>query len=284
MKPILDDLTDWARHAGGILREGLGKRHKINYKGRIDLTTEIDHQSEAYLVEQIHRNFPGQTIDTEESGLLSGTASRAEAPSDAERPQELRSVDAAGPDSSCWYIDPLDGTTNYAHAVPVFCVSLAYAEGGQVLLGVIYDPMRDECFTAERGRGAWLNGESIHVSEVSDLISSLVTTGFPYKQYSDKRNNLAAFEHFTRVTQGVRRQGAAALDMCHVAAGRFDGYWEQTIRPWDIAAGALIVAEAGGVVTKLDGVPDYLKPPFHILASNPAIHALMLEEFKTLNI
>ncbi len=260
MKPFLDDLTNWTRHAGDILREGLGKRHQIAYKGRIDLTTEVDHQSEAYLVEQIHRRFPGHTIDTEESGLISGAG------------------------GSCWYIDPLDGTTNYAHAVPVFCVSLAYAEDGRVLLGAVYDPMRDEYFTAERGKGAWLNGEPIHVSEVSDLISCLVTTGFPYKQYDDRRNNLAAFEHFTRVTQGVRRQGAAALDMCHVAAGRFDGYWEQTIRPWDIAAGALIVAEAGGVVTRLDGEPDYLKPPFHILAGNPAIHALMLGEFKRLRL
>jgi myo-inositol-1(or 4)-monophosphatase len=256
MKPVLSDLIPWARHAGGILREGYGKHHEINHKGSIDLTTEIDHLSEAYLVEQIHGHFPGHTIDTEESGLLSGAS------------------------GSCWYIDPLDGTTNYTHALPYFCVSLAYTENGKPLLGVVYDPMRDECFSAERGQGACLNGMPIHVSETSELLRSLLTTGFPYDRYPDQRNNLAAFEHFTRITQGVRRIGAAALDLCYVASGRFDGYWEQTIRAWDIAAGALIVEEAGGRVTKLDGDEDYLKPPNHILGANKAIHALMLQEIQ----
>jgi len=255
MKPLLTDLINWACHAGGILRDGYGKRHQINHKGRIDLTTEVDHQSEIYLVEQIRQHFPGHIIDTEESGLLSGDG------------------------TSCWYIDPLDGTTNYAHALPVFCVSLAYAEDGKVQLGVVYDPMRDECFSAERGQGSCLNFESIHVSETTELVYSLVTTGFPYDRYNDQRNNLAAFEHFTQTTQGVRRMGAAAIDLCYVAAGRFDGYWEQTIRPWDIAAGALIVAEAGGVATKLDGESDYLKPPYTILAGNPTIHSQLLAEF-----
>jgi myo-inositol-1(or 4)-monophosphatase len=258
MKPLLNDLTAWARHAGSILRDGYGKRHEINHKGRIDLTTEIDHLSEAYLVEQIHTHFPGHMIDTEESGLLSGAG------------------------GCCWYIDPLDGTTNYAHALPVFCVSLAYTENHKSLLGVVYDPMRDECFSAEHGRGAWLNDEPIHVSATSELLYSLLATGFPYDRYTDQRNNLAAFEHFTRLTQGVRRLGAAALDLCYVASGRFEGYWEQTIRPWDIAAGALIVEEAGGRVTKLDGDEDYLKPPFHVLGGNKAIHALMLEELQKL--
>lgn len=258
MKPVLNDLIDWAKCAGEILREGYGKSHQINHKGRIDLTTEIDHQSEAYLLEQIHTHFPGHTIDTEESGLLSGAG------------------------GACWYIDPLDGTTNYAHAVPLFCVSLAYAENGQPLLGVIYEPMHDECFSAERWQGAYLNGQPIHVSATSDLLTSLLTTGFPYDRYTDSRNNLAAFEHFTRLTQGVRRLGAAALDLCYVAAGRFDGYWEQTIRPWDIAAGALIVTEAGGQVSKLDGGADFLQPPYNILAGNPSIHALMLQEFKVM--
>jgi myo-inositol-1(or 4)-monophosphatase len=254
MKPVLSDLTAWAQHAGGILREGYGKRHEINHKGRIDLTTEIDHLSEAYLVEQIHARYPGHTIHTEEAGLLSGA------------------------DGSCWYIDPLDGTTNYAHALPVFCVSLAYTENCKPVLGVVYDPMRDECFSAERGGGAWLNGNSIHVSEAPDLVHSLLVTGFPYDRYNDRRNNLAAFEHFIRLTQGVRRLGAAALDLCYVACGRFEGYWEQTIRPWDIAAGALIVEEAGGRVTRVDGGEDYLRPPCDVLGANPAIHALVLEE------
>lgn len=256
MKPALNELITWAKQAGSILREGYGKRHEINHKGRIDLTTEIDHRSEAYLLEQIHTHFPGQTIESEESGLLTGRA------------------------GSCWYVDPLDGTTNYAHAVPLFCVSVAYAEQGQPQLGVIYEPMRDECFFAERGQGAYLNGERIRVSETSSLLTSLLTTGFPYDRFTDQRNNLAAYQHFTGLTQGVRRLGAAALDMCYVAAGRFDGYWEQTIKPWDIAAGALIVIEAGGVVSKLSGEEDYLQPPFNIMAGNPAVHALMLQEFK----
>ena len=256
MEPELNQLIDWARRAGSILREGYGKRHQINHKGRIDLTTEMDHKSEAYLLEQIRGHFPEHTIDTEESGLLSGT------------------------DGKCWYIDPLDGTTNYAHAVPAFCVSLAYAAGGKVQLGVIYEPMRDECFSAARGQGAWLNGEPIHVSETSELVTSLLATGFPYNRYEDPRNNVAAFEHFTRVSQGVRRLGAAAIDLCYVAAGRFEGYWEQTIHSWDIAAGALIVEEAGGRVTKLRGEPDYLRPPFNILAGNPTIHPLLLQVFQ----
>ncbi len=199
MRPTLNDIVTWARHAGGILREGYGKSHQINRKGRIDLTTEIDQQSEAYLLEQVRAHFPGHTIESEESGLLSGKA------------------------GSCWYIDPLDGTTNYAHAVPLFCVSLAYAEGGQPLLGVVYEPMRNECFSAELGQGAYLNGEPVHVSAASGLLTSLLTTGFPYDRYNDRRNNLAAFERFTLLTQGVRRLGAAALDLCYVAAGRFDG-------------------------------------------------------------
>jgi myo-inositol-1(or 4)-monophosphatase len=260
MKPVISDLIAWARCAGSILREGYGKRHKISLKGRIDLTTDFDHLSEAYLIEQIHTHFPEHTIETEESGLLTGA------------------------DGSCWYIDPLDGTTNYAHALPVFCVSLAYTEHGKSLLGVVYDPMRDECFSAERGHGAWLNGTPIQVSETTELLQSLLSTGFPYDHYTDRRNNLAAFEHFTRVSQGVRRLGSAALDLCYVACGRYEGYWEQTIRSWDIAAGALIVEEAGGRVSKLDGDENYLKPPYHILSGNKTIHSLLLKEFQKLRV
>lgn len=284
MEPELNQLIDWARRAGSILREGYGKRHQINHKGRIDLTTEIDHASEAYLLEQIRGHFPEHTIDTEESGLLSGSDAAAASP----RSEALRAnaaaasprTEAVKADGKCWYIDPLDGTTNYAHAVPAFCVSLAYAVGGKVQLGVVYEPMRDECFSAARGQGAWLNGEPIHVSETSELVTSLLATGFPYNRYEDPRNNVAAFEHFTHTSQGVRRLGAAAIDLCYVAAGRFEGYWEQTIHAWDIAAGALIVTEAGGQVTKLRGEPDYLRPPFNILAGNPAIYPLLLQAFQ----
>jgi myo-inositol-1(or 4)-monophosphatase len=255
MEPILNQLTAWAKTAGSIVREGYGKTHQVKLKGRIDPVTEVDHLSEEYLLKQIQNHFPNHTIETEESGLLSGEK------------------------TSRWYIDPLDGTTNYAHHLPVFSVSVAYAVEGKVQLGVVYDPMRDECFSAERGRGAWLNGEPIHVSATADLLHSLLVTGFPYRRYADHRNNLAAFVHFNEISQGVRRLGSAALDVCYVAAGRFEGYWEQTIRAYDIAAGALIVEEAGGVVTKLNGSADYLKAPFTLLAGNPAVHALMLQEF-----
>ena len=252
MTPTLTDLTSLARHAGGLLRDGYGKRHAINHKGRIDMVTEMDRLSEDYLVGQIRANFPGHTIDTEESGLI------------------------AGQEGCCWYIDPLDGTTNYAHHVPIFSVSLAYAENGQTRLGVVYDPMRDELFSAERGQGAWLNGMPIHVSDTQELLHSLLVTGFPY---DSGQTNLDHFAHFTRLTQGVRRLGSAALDLCSVAAGRFDGFWEVTLKAWDIAAGALIVEEAGGRATKLYGEADILQSPVSILAGNPTIHALMLTEF-----
>lgn len=253
MKPTLEQSVIWAKQAGAILREGYAKTHQIHHKGQIDLTTEVDHQSEAYLIEQIHQHFPGHTIDTEESGLLPGQG------------------------KAIWYIDPLDGTTNYAHAVPYFAVSLAYTEDGSTCFGVVYDPMRDECFTALAGQGAWLNEQTIHVSQTADLIHSLMLTGFPYVQ---PECNLAAFGHFTRRTQGVRRMGAAALDLCYIAAGRCDGYWEQTLRPWDFAAGALIAQEAGGCVTTLKGAADLFTPPYAILAGNPRIHAQMVNEFQ----
>lgn len=255
MEPTLNQVTVWAKVAGHILRKSYGKSHSVRLKGRIDPVTEVDHLSEAYLVGQIREHFPEHTIETEESGLLSGE------------------------NAAYWYLDPLDGTTNYAHHLPIFAVSVAFAAGGKVHLGVIYDPMRDECFSAERGQGAWLNGERIQVSTTTEVLKSLFVTGFPYQNYADHRNNLDAFIHFHKISQGVRRLGSAALDLCQVAAGRAEGYWEQTIRAYDIAAGALIVEEAGGVVTKLDGSPDYLKPPFSILAGSPAIHAQMLREF-----
>jgi myo-inositol-1(or 4)-monophosphatase len=258
MEPALDDIIHWARQAGSILREGYGKRHQIDYKGRIDLVTEMDQRSETYLLEQVRSHFPDHAIETEESGFLPGI------------------------NQACWYIDPLDGTTNYAHAIPIFSVSVAYARDGKLQAGVVYDPMRDECFSAERGKGAQLNGETIHVSENKELIYSLLVTGFPYDFLSVSGGNIPAFAHFSRLTQGVRRLGSAALDLCYVAAGRFEGYWEQTLRPYDFAAGALIAEEAGGRVTNLSGDSDLFQPPYAILAGNPDIHALMVQAFREL--
>lgn len=258
MEPTLDFLIEMARDAGAILREGYGKQHQISRKGRIDLVTEMDHLSEAYLLEAVRSRFPDHSIDSEESGKMDGN------------------------EHALWFIDPLDGTTNYAHGIPVFSVSIAYSTGGRVQLGVVYDPMRDECFSAERGKGASLNGSRLHVSEIAELSSSLLVTGFPYEVSPGGSDNLAHFTHFTRLTQGVRRFGSAAIDLCYVAAGRFDGYWELTIRPWDIAAGALIVEEAGGIATRINGDDRYLEPPYTILAGNPTIHGLLLQEMKKL--
>lgn len=252
MQPKLSDLLDLAHQAGNIIAAGFGREHQIGYKGLVDPVTEVDRKSEAFLIQEIQARFPGHRIVAEESGSLDGQ-------------QE-----------ACWYIDPLDGTVNYAHSLPIFCVSIAYATQGQVALGVVYDPIRDECFSAERGAGAWLNETPIHIAPTRELIRSLLVTGFPYDMWNAPVNNLEYYGRFARRTQGVRRLGSAALDLCYVAAGRLDGYWEMKLNAWDIAAGGLIAAEAGAQVTDLTGLPDYLKPPYSILAANEALHAQML--------
>ena len=254
MEPTLEELIDMAHQAGEILRGGFGKQHEVDHKGRIDLVTEMDRAAEDYLIGQIRARYPDHAIESEESGEMIGLEGHR------------------------WFIDPLDGTTNYAHHVPIFAVSLAYAKAGQMQLGVVYDPMRSECFSAIRGQGAWLDGRPIHVSDTRELVRSLLVTGFPYDPQKLGISNLEHFAHFTRLTQGVRRMGSAAIDLCYVASGRFDGYWEQTLRAWDLAAGTLIVEEAGGLVTTLKGNSDYIRHPYDLLAGNPHIHALILEE------
>ncbi len=253
MEPTLLDLESMARGAGEILRAGYGKRHRVTYKGEIDLVTEYDHLSEAYLLQEIRGRWPAHRVITEESGNL------------------------AGQDCCKWYVDPLDGTVNFAHGIPIFCVSLAYAEDGRVKLGVVYDPMLDECFSAERGRGARLNGEPIQVSQAPDLDRSLLTTGFRYDIRSNPANNLDHFARFSLISQGVRRLGSAALDLSYVAAGRFDGYWELEVKAWDVAAGGLIAEEAGAVVSNIQGSAHYLAAPISILAAGPGNHGRMLE-------
>ncbi len=256
MKPALSDLERLARQAGGLLRLGYEREHQVEYKDVIDLVTEVDHQSEALLLGDIQRLFPGHRIVSEEIGLVPG-----------------REVDQ-------WYVDPLDGTVNYAHGIPFFTVSIAYARNGVVTLGVVYDPMRDELFAAERGQGAWCNGRRLQVSPVTEFQRSLLVTGFPYDAWSTPHNNLENFSRFSRMTQGVRRLGSAALDLCYVAAGRFEGYWELSLKPWDVAAGGLIAAEAGAIVTNLDAAADYLTPPCSLLAAPPGLHAKMLETLR----
>ena len=253
MNPTLKDIERLARQAGQILRAGYQKEHRVEYKGVIDLVTEVDHQSEEYLLSQIQQKFPDHRILAEESGEVDGR------------------------DEHLWYVDPLDGTVNYAHAIPIFSVSIAYAHAGKMKLGVVYDPMRDELFSAERGQGAWLNGKAIHISSVSDLQHSLLVTGFPYDMWTSPVNNLDYFGRFAKITQGVRRLGSAALDLCYVAASRFDGFWELSLKAWDVAAGGLIAEEAGAKVTNLESAADYISPPQSVIAASPQLHAKMLK-------
>jgi len=253
MNPTLTDLERLARQSGEILRFGYGHEHHVDYKNVIDLVTEVDRKSEAYLLAEIQRHFPGHQIVSEEIGLVPG-----------------RLADQ-------WYVDPLDGTVNYAHGIPIFCVSIAYAREGVVTLGVVFDPMRDELFTAELGQGAWCNGNRLHVSTVTEINRSLLVTGFPYDAWTTEHDNLDNFGRFARITQGVRRLGSAALDLCYVAAGRFDGYWELSLKSWDLAAGGLIASEAGAIVTNLTGQSDILSPPCSLLAAPPSLYSKMLK-------
>lgn len=252
-RPELNFIIDTARGAGEILRQLYGKDHQVEHKGVIDLVTEADKRSEAYIIDRILAKFPDHGIMAEESGE-----------------QRLDN-------GQRWYIDPLDGTNNFAHDLPIFCVSIAYAENGRVEMGVIYDPMLDECFYAERGGGFHINGSQTSISQETELINSLLVTGFPYNIQSTANTNLENFGKFAMLTQGVRRLGSAALDIAYVAAGRFDGYWEIGIKPWDIAAGTVMVEEAGGIITDLRGDPDYMKPPYAIVTANPTLHPKMLQ-------
>jgi len=255
-QPTLAYIERLAREAGAILHAGYNKEHQVDYKGVIDLVTEVDHQSEAYLLGEVRRDFPEHHIFSEESGVIQGS------------------------DEHIWYIDPLDGTVNYAHHVPIFCVSIAYAFHGRTSLGAVYDPLRDEMFTAERGKGAYLNGRRLQASAASELQKSLLVTGFPYDAWNTEQDNFANFIKFGKLTQGVRRLGSAALDLSYVGAGRFDGFWELALKPWDVAAGGLVCEEAGVLVTNVAGGADYISPPQSVLATAPGIHARMLEELR----
>jgi myo-inositol-1(or 4)-monophosphatase len=239
-----------ARGAGEILRENYGKRQSIHYKGEIDLVTDVDRQSETYIMERIRSSFPEHGILSEESSEQISTSPYR------------------------WIIDPLDGTTNYAHNYPCFCVSVALERNGELIVGAVFDPLLSESFTASAGGGAFRNGERIAVSSVEDLRRSLLSTGFAYDVRESTDNNLAFFREFVFSGQAIRRDGSAALDLCYLACGRFDGFWELKLSPWDTAAGLLILQEAGGVATMLDGSPYDIHQP-EILASNGRIHEQM---------
>jgi len=240
------------KEGGAILMKYLGKIKSIDYKGEINLVTEADRRSEEVILNIIKDNYPDHRILAEETGE-SGNSSPFK-----------------------WIIDPLDGTTNYAHGYPCFCVSLAVEHEEEVIYGAVYDPVKDELFTAEKGKGAFLNGKEIKTSSTKQLDQSLLCTGFPYDVRDDMDSNMINFRTFLMKAQAVRRDGSAALDLCYTAAGRFDGFWEQKLFPWDVAAGGLLVTEAGGKLSNFKG-ENFSIYDNEIVASNGIIHDQMVE-------
>lgn len=255
MKELNDFAVRLARDAGNLLKEKFTHKHEIYFKGDINLVTEADKMSEDLIIAGIKNKFPDDGILSEESPAQNSQAKRR------------------------WIIDPLDGTTNYAHGYPVFCVSIALENEGVIILGVIYDPMRDDIFTAVRGEGAFLNGNRLKVSSTALLSRSLLATGFPYDIRESKDNNLDYFNLMAMEAQAIRRAGAAALDIAYLAAGRFDGFWELKLMPWDMAAGTLMVKESGGVVSDMFGGAWDITSP-NVLVSNGLIHEQMIDVFK----
>ncbi len=251
---MLNFAIETARDAGRVLLEKFGRIEAVTKKGDINLVTEADLASEALIIERIRSHYPRHAILAEESG---------------------EAVITGGDGEHKWVIDPLDGTTNYAHGYPCFCVNIALEHKGEIVVGVTYDPTRDELFAAEKGGGATLNGKPIRVSATDELGNALLVTGFPY----DIKHREEFARHLTELllrSRGVRRDGSAAIDMAYVACGRFDGFWEEGLNPWDVAAGKLLIEEAGGVLSYYDGSRfSIYSPP--IAASNGLIHAEMLE-------
>jgi myo-inositol-1(or 4)-monophosphatase len=251
---LLATAVEAVMRAGEIHLEHFGKNFRVDKKGVIDLVTEIDIEIERGFRAMIAERFPDHHVLGEEFG-----------------------AGESGPvPHQCWVFDPIDGTTNYAHNLPIFCSSLAFEVDGEPVVAAIYDPSRRELFTAERGQGAWLNGAPLRVSSASSLIDSLLVTGFHYDVQKDPGTVIELFAAFISRARAVRRLGSAALDLAYVAAGRFDGFWERRLQPWDVAAGALIVAEAGGQVTAMSG-GRYASREGSVLATNGLIHGQMLE-------
>jgi myo-inositol-1(or 4)-monophosphatase len=252
MSQFLDVAIETAREAGAILRPEFDRPKQISYKGEVDIVTESDRRSEALIVARLRKHFPDHAIIAEEG-----------------------SGSSAGGTKYCWHVDPLDGTTNFAHGYPCFAVSIGLAEQGRPVAGVVFNPVSEEMFTAARGEGAYLNGKRIHVSPIEKLAYSLVATGFPTHQRK-RSANINYYWEFTLRSHGVRRDGSAALDLCSVACGRFEAFWEFGLNSWDTAAGVLLVEEAGGRVTDMDGGPYHLGGP-QMLATNGRIHGEMQE-------
>ena len=245
----LDFSVELARAAGDVLKHYMGREKRVELKGRANLVTVADKEAEALIIRGIRQRYPNHAILAEESGALGASDSSP----------------------GKWIIDPLDGTTNFAHQYPFFCVSIGFEQAGQILCGAVYDPWRDEMFSGARGLGSLVNGQSLRVSHVDKLRGALIMTGFPYGFREKIKIIMSQFEAFMIESQAVRRGGSAALDLCYAAAGRVDGFWEMDLHPWDTAAGLVILEEAGGRVT------DFLGNAFsvygqQILASNGKIH------------
>ena len=253
---LLNFAIQTARDAGRILAAKLGRTLQVSNKGDIDLVTEADLAAEKLIIERIRSHYPRHAILAEESGATNGV------------------TQIPGQSEWKWIVDPLDGTTNYAHGYPCFCVSIGLECAGQIEVGVVYDPTRDEVFAAERGAGASLNGRAIRVSAVDDLNRAMLCTGFPY-DVRERPHFALDFTNFTMHAQAVRRDGSAALDLAYVACGRFDGFWENGLNPWDVAAGVLLVSEAGGRVSDFLGGPLDIYSP-KVLVSNGLIHDSMM--------
>ncbi|HYL47433.1 MAG TPA: inositol monophosphatase family protein [Candidatus Limnocylindrales bacterium] len=248
MNHYLEVAIDAAREAGALLATDFGRPKNISYKGEVDLVTESDRRAEALIVDRLRSHFPSHAIVAEEGSAAPG-------------------------ERFCWHIDPLDGTTNFAHGYPCFAVSIGLLEAGDPLVGAVFNPISGELFTAARGEGAWLEHKSIRVSTTEKLAASLVATGFP----TDRRRqsiNISYYWEYTLRSHGVRRDGAASLDLCALACGRFDGFWEFGLKSWDTAAGMLIVTEAGGMVTDFAGRPYHPGDP-EVLVTNGRIHSEM---------
>jgi len=253
----LDGLTsvaiEAARRAGAVLLERMQTGFCTEHKQVINLVTDADHQAEQEIIEVIRDSFPTHTVLAEERGLTEHAPSRYK-----------------------WVVDPLDGTTNFAHGFPAYCISIGVECDGRGIIGVVFDPTRDELFTAQIGQGAQLNGVSIFVSTTQSLDHALLVTGFAYDIRETSNNNLNHFVRFALKVQGLRRTGTAALDLCYVAAGRFDGFWEVKLNPWDMAAGVVILREAGGRVTDFAGKSHSIYGQ-ELVASNGPIHQAMLD-------
>lgn len=252
---MLNFMIETAREAGQVLLEKFGRKINISLKGDINLVTEADLASEKLIIEKIRSHYPKHSILAEESG------------------ESIAILE--GDKRWKWIIDPLDGTTNYAHGYPCFCVTIALERDGEIVVGATFDPTRDEMFSAEKGAGANLNNRRIRVSDAEKLGDALLVTGFPY-DFKKREDFAGHLTEFLLRSRGIRRDGSAAIDMAYVACGRFDGFWEEGLNPWDVAAGKLLIEEAGGKITYYDGSPlSIYSPP--ICASNNLIHAQMLE-------